>query len=138
MPMSISQQVFWLLILALPVACISRTVVFEEVFREPREWLAARSKSARSIWVRKLCYLFTCEYCFSHYVALFFLLLTRFKLLIDDWRGYIISFFTLVIVANVYLSVYAMIKVDITQTKVETEKIKQEVEEEKESSASGG
>jgi len=49
---------------------------------------------------RKFFYLFTCEYCFSHYIAAGFLLRTRFKLLYTDWRGYIIASFTLVRVAN--------------------------------------
>jgi hypothetical protein len=30
--------------------------------------------------------LFTCEYCFSHYVTVFFLLITRYNLLYADWR----------------------------------------------------
>ncbi len=127
------KQVFWLLILAIPIACIARTVVYEELFREPREWCVRRSKSAPSIFDRKFFYLFTCEYCFSHYVTLFFVIIMRFKLLIDGWQGYLISFFSLVLIANVYMSLYAMIKVDITQTKVETEKIQQEVDEEKSS-----
>src|SRR4051794_25407804 len=36
-PGTISQQIFWLVILAIPIATISRTVTAEEVFREPRD-----------------------------------------------------------------------------------------------------
>jgi len=129
-PMPVGEQLFWLLILAIPVACIARTVVYEELFREPREWCVHRSTTCRSMLQRKFFYLFTCEYCFSHWVALFFVLVTRFRLLIDGWQGYLIAFFSLVLVANVYLSFYAMVRVDITQTKVETEKIEQQIEEE--------
>ena len=58
-----------LFVIAVPVACIAWTVTHEEIFREPREWCAARSKSARRPLIREFCYVFTCEYCFSNYVA---------------------------------------------------------------------
>src|SRR5687767_14026168 len=113
MPPTHSEQLFWLLILSIPEACVSRTVVFEEVFREPREWCRSRSQTCRSLLQRKFFYLFTCEYCFSHYVTIGFLALTRFRLLIDDWRGYVIAFFAVVFVANAYLNLYARLRVDI-------------------------
>jgi hypothetical protein len=125
---TIAGQVFWLLILAIPIACISRTVVFEEIFREPREWCANKSQTCRSLLQRKFFYLFTCEYCFSHYVTIVFVALTRFKLLIDDWRGYVLSIFALVLVANSYLNLYSRLRVDITQAKVQTRKMEQEVQ----------
>src|SRR2546421_4180977 len=110
-------QLFWLIILAIPIACISRTVVFEEIFREPREWCEHKSKTCASLMQRKFFYLFTCEYCFSHYVTIFFLWLTRFKLLLDDWRGYVLAFFALVFIANAYMNLYARLRVDITSEK---------------------
>jgi hypothetical protein len=128
MPMPLGEQVFWLLILAVPIATIARTVVYEEIFREPREWCQTQSRTCANLFVRKFFYLFTCEYCFSHYVTLFFLVITRFKLLIDGWQGYVISFFALVMVANAYLNLYARLRVDITQAKVETKKIEKETE----------
>src|SRR4051794_29177971 len=127
-PGTISQQIFWLAILAIPIATISRTVTAEEVFREPRDWCQHMSKSCRSLWARKFFYLFTCEYCFSHWVTLFFLALTRFKLLIDDWRGYVIAWFALVLVANAYLNLYARLRVDITSEKKEVERKEREIE----------
>jgi len=127
-PTSISQQLFWLVILGIPIACIARTVVFEEVFREPREWCEGRSKVCRNLFQRKFFYLFTCEYCFSHYVTIAVLIVTRFKLLIDDWRGYLIAFFSLVFVANAYLNLYARLRVDIQQAKVTTKKIEKEAD----------
>jgi len=126
--MSVSQQIFWLAILAIPIACIARTVTAEEIFREPREWCLHKSKTCRTFVERKFFYLFTCEYCFSHYVTALFLFLTRFKLLIDDWRGYVISLFALVMVANAYLNLYSRLRVDITQAKAETKKTEKEVE----------
>ncbi|MBC8105197.1 MAG: hypothetical protein H7Z14_01290 [Anaerolineae bacterium] len=128
-PNSIAGQIFWLLILAIPIATIARTVVFEEIFREPREWCQNKSESCRSFFQRKFFYLFTCEYCFSHYVTILFLIITRFKLLIDDWRGYVLAFFALVLVANVYLNLYSRLRVDIQQAKVETKKAEKEVNE---------
>ena len=106
-------QLFWLLILAIPVACVSWTVVREEVFREPREFCVRHSKSAKNILVRKFFYLFTCEYCFSHYVTALLVWLTCFHLLFDDWRGYLIAGFSIVWIANVYMGFYSLIRVDI-------------------------
>lgn len=118
----LSTQVFWLLILAVPVACIAWTVTHEEVFREPRNYCVRRSRKDRRLITRKFFYLFTCEYCFSHYVVVFFLAVTDFKLLFPDWRGFLISGFSLVFVANFYMSLYARIKVDIKKDRVIAEK----------------
>ncbi len=115
-------QIIALFILAIPIACIARTVVFEEVFREPREWCKHRSQTCSRLLQRKFFYLFTCEYCFSHYVTALFLVITRYKLLYDDWRGYLISFFALVFVANSYMNLYSRLRVDITSEKKEIEK----------------
>jgi hypothetical protein len=68
-------------------------VTHEEVFREQREYCKRRSEGCRRWYERKFFYLFTCEYCFSHYIAAAFLIITRFKLLFPDWRGYVIAFF---------------------------------------------
>jgi hypothetical protein len=107
------RQFLLLFVLSIPIACIAWTVTHEEVFREPREWCGAQSKSCRSIFARKFFYLFTCEYCFSHYVTVFFLFMTHYKLLFDDWRGYLISGFSLVWVANVYMSFFGRLRLEI-------------------------
>lgn len=112
-------QLFWLLILAVPIACVAWTVTHEEVFREPREYCVERSRNAPGLVQRKFFYLFTCEYCFSHYVTLFFLFVTRFRLLLDDWRGYLISFFALVAVANVYMSAFGHLRQEVKSEKLE-------------------
>ncbi|MFL6200222.1 MAG: hypothetical protein ACJ76J_13665 [Thermoanaerobaculia bacterium] len=119
-------QLFWLFILALPVACVAWTVTHEEVFREPREYCVRRSENAKSLAARKFFYLFTCEYCFSHWVAFFFLFLTRYKLLLDDWRGYILSAFALVAVANLYISSFARLRQEVKSEKLDA-KTKEEV-----------
>src|SRR5205085_6040289 len=107
--MEIYMQITWLFILALPIACITWTVTFEEIFREPREYCVKRSKNDNRIIKRKFFYLFTCEYCFSHYVTIAIVFLTGYKLLMDDWRGYIIAFFSLVWIANIYINLFSII-----------------------------
>ena len=114
-----NSQLFTLFVLAIPIASIAWTVTHEEVFREPREWCAARSKSCKRLIERKLFYLFTCEYCFSHYVTALFLWIADYKLLFDDWRGYLVGGFSLVWVANVYMSLFARLRLDIKEERLE-------------------
>src|SRR3954451_23929718 len=78
------QQIVGLFVLAIPIACVARTVVFEEVFREPREWCKYRSETCSGLLSRKFFYLFTCEYCFSHWVTLAVLIVTRYHLMYGD------------------------------------------------------
>jgi hypothetical protein len=108
-----------LAVLALPIACITWTVTHEDVFKEPREYFVRRSHTARSLAVRKLFYLLTCEYCFSHWVTLPVLLVTGFRLLYDDWRGYFVSGFALVWTANHYMSVFGRLRLGIRSERVE-------------------
>ena len=115
--MALSTQLCWLFLLPLPIACIAWTVTHEEVFKEPRDYCTQRSKQGKHLLSRKFFYLFTCEYCFSHYVTIFFLLLTGYKLLLNDWRGYLIAGFALVWIANIYMSLFALIRIDIKKEK---------------------
>lgn len=114
-------QVLYLFVLAIPIACIAWTVTHEEVFREPREYCVDRSKKGRTIITRKFFYLFTCEYCFSHYVTILILFITQFQLFYDGWRGYLLAGFALVWIANVYMSLFAMIRIDIKKERIEAE-----------------
>jgi len=117
--MSISLQIIALFILALPIASVAWTITHEEVVREFRDICLAKSKTCRRIYERKFFYLFTCEYCFSHYVTAAFLLITRYKLLYPDWRGYLIAGFSLVWVANVYMGLFGRIRLDIRKERAE-------------------
>jgi len=117
--MSISLQVLSLFILALPIASIAWTITHEEVVREFRDICLAKSKTCRRIYERKFFYLFTCEYCFSHYVTAVFLIITRYKLLYPDWRGYLIAGFSLVWMANVYMGLFGKIRLDIRMERAE-------------------
>jgi hypothetical protein len=115
----ITLQFAWLLLLAIPIASIAWTITHEEVFRESRDYCQQQSKQAKSLPRRKFFYLLTCEYCFSHYVSAGFLLITRFRLLYPDWRGYLIAFFSLVWIANQYMSIYNHLRLDIKNEQVE-------------------
>jgi hypothetical protein len=129
--MSLGEQVVWLFILALPVAAVAWVTTHEEVFREARDYALYQSRYAASLPSRKFFYLLTCEYCFSHYVAILCLVLTHYKLLYLDWRGYIIALFALVWIANLYMSLYGRLRLDITKERVEIKKVEKETEKEK-------
>jgi len=115
---SLAHQFAFLILLALPVACAAWTVTHEEVFREPREYCKKRSEACKPIAARKFFYLFTCEYCFSHYVAAIFLALTHFQMLYEGWRGYLMAWFALVWIANVYMSAFNRLRLDIKHENV--------------------
>lgn len=124
----LTTQLVWLILLSLPVACVAWTVTHEEVFREPREYCVRRCKEGKSLATRKFFYLFTCEYCFSHYVALGFLYLSEFRLLLPDWRGYVLAWFAVVFTANIYMSLFALLRQAIKKEKTEIAAIEKEAE----------
>jgi len=115
----LQHQTAMLLLLAVPIACVAWTVTHEEVFREPREFCKSRSQICHRLLERKFFYLFTCEYCFSHYVSALALLLFRFQLLYTGWRGYVVAWFALVWVANVYMSAFNRLRLEIKYENVE-------------------
>ena len=108
-----------LFVLAMPVATIAWTVTHEELFREFHDYCSKRSDEGRSFATRKFFYLFTCEYCFSHYVAAAMLLVTRFTLVFNDWRGWLIAWFALVWVANHMISAYGRLRLGIRSERLE-------------------
>ena len=112
-------QITWLFLLAIPIASIAWTVTHEEVFREPREYCVKRSLNGKTLLERKFFFLFTCAFCFSHYVTILFLFLTGYKLLMNDWRGYLIAGFSLVWIANIYMSLFLLVRQDIKKESTE-------------------
>jgi len=108
-----------LFILPISVASISWTFTHEEIFREPREWFQARSTSRANGFRRKFFYALTCEYCLSHYVTILVLVLTRFHLFFPDLRGYFVSGFSVVWIANIYMSLYGRVRLDIKRDRAE-------------------
>jgi hypothetical protein len=122
----ISNQIAALFILAVPVACISWTVTHEEIFAELKNYCTKRSHECKNIIKRKFFYLFTCEYCFSHYVTALMLLITKYHLLYNDWKGYLVGGFSIVWVANIYMSIYARIRVNLKKERIEADLIEEE------------
>ena len=110
-----------LLVLALPVACVSWTITQTEIFRFPREAVLAWAKRKPESKFRHLVsYLPTCYYCCSHYISEFFLILSYvggMKKL--DWSngwysavtGFIVATFTLIFIANLYLTGFNIYRV---------------------------
>jgi hypothetical protein len=109
----VKEDLIRLFVLAMPIAAIAWAVTHEEVFEEAHDFCEARSRTARSLAVRKFFYLLTCEYCFSHWVTIAVLIATRFTLVYDDWRGYVVSGFSLVWVANHYMSLFGRLRLGI-------------------------
>ena len=127
--MPISHQIVWLFVLALPIASIVWTVTHEEIFREPRDFCSRMSRDSRSLACRKFFYLFTCEYCFSHWVSAGFLVVTRYKLLYSDWRGYLVALFALVYVSNFYIGLFGHVKLEVRKDRAEIKAIEAQVEQ---------
>jgi hypothetical protein len=98
-------------------------------------WRAARvlPGTMRTIWqytppqILLFVYL---QMLFSHYVALFFLILTRYKLFFADRRDYLIALFALVWIANQYMSIYNRLRLDIKHERVEIEVDEKELRKE--------
>jgi len=124
--LTVSLQIIWLFILAIPIACIAWTVTHEEVFCELKDYCSNRSVRGKTLLERKFFYLFTCEYCFSHYITIIFLFITDYKLLMGDWRGYVIAGFSLVWIANIYMSLFGLVRQDIKKEKTENKILEKE------------
>ncbi len=122
--MTLDTQIIWLFILAIPIACIAWTVTHEAIFSELREYCKRQSVTGKTLLARKFFYLFTCEYCFSFYVTALLLVITKYHLLFIDWRGYLISWFSLIWIANIYMSLFLFVRTDIKKEGADT-KIKE-------------
>ena len=121
--MQIAETIFALVVLSIIVASIAWTVTQEEIFSEPRLFCAKRCKTAKNIFERKFFYVFTCEYCFSHWVTLLVLIVSGFRLLYDDWRGFVAAFFVLPWLANQWMSIYRRVRVEIKYENALAEKV---------------
>ena len=58
-----------------------------------------------------------------------FLIITRYKLLYDDWRGYLIALFALVYVSNFYIGLFGHVKLEVRKNRAEIKAIEAEVAE---------
>ncbi len=125
--MSLGAQIVGLFVLSLAVACASWTVTQEEVFRGLREYAQRQMECPESPWRRKCFYLFTCHYCFSHYIAIFFIAITGYKLYMPNWTGYVIALFALVWVSNLNMSFYAWLRQQYKTQKFEAKAVEHDV-----------
>jgi hypothetical protein len=116
--MPLGTQVAWLFVLAIPVASIAWTVTHEDLFHEAREFCVRSSERCRHWYQRKFFYLFTCEYCFSHYVSALFLAVTGYTLLLPGWRGFLVAWLALVWIANQYMGVFNRLRLGIKDERI--------------------
>lgn len=125
------------LIICLVVACVAWTVTQERVFEEPRNYCAEKSESCKKWWQRKLFYIPTCHYCFSHYVAALVLLITGYRLpAFSGIVGFVVTFFVVVLSANVVITFYSLLRQllkkytlngQITESRMEKPKVTPEI-----------
>lgn len=129
MIMDLSTQVRDLFLLPLAIGCISWTVTHEEIFKEPRDFCVRKVQNAKKVFTRKFFYVFTCEYCFSHYITILFLFITQYHLIFSDWRGYLVGGFALVWISNFYMSIFGFIRVGMKKERIEANMIEKESKE---------
>lgn len=98
-----------ILLYAIPIACISWTITQEEIFKEFKNW-CKHNQICNNLLGRKLFYLPTCEYCFSHWVSFIFVIVFNIRFLKTSIWGGLIAVFTLVAITNVYISIYLLIR----------------------------
>ena len=57
----------------------------------------------------------------------FFIFFIDYEVLMPDWRGYVIALFSLVWIANVYMSLFALIRQEVKKEKTEIELMEQKI-----------
>jgi hypothetical protein len=108
------------IIIGAMVAVFSWAATKEEVFSDLRKnyfqpWCKDHTLP---YLVRKVCYIPTCEYCFSFWFTLLMMLVFRHQVWYDDWRGYVLAHGVTWASAVLYMSIYQRIRVDIRYEQV--------------------
>ena len=79
------------LLLSLPVACVSWTICEAEILRDFREalkrWARAREGTGGEWLCQKLAYVPTCYYCTSHWISALFTVWAGAHLVGTGWLG---------------------------------------------------
>lgn len=129
-------MLFWFL--AVPVAIIVRAFTTEEIFRQPREFCAQQHQHyddltangaqrfagrLRYLLLAKLCYVPTCDFCFSFWVSLVVVWIAEYSMYYNGWRGFALATFVVMGVANVYLSGFSHLRVDLRKERAVAETI---------------
>lgn len=117
--MPLLAQLGWLFALTLPVACVAWTVTHEALFDEVHVYCTRRSSRSSHWAVRKFFHLFTCEYCFSHYVAAAVLLLSGFRFLLPGFPGFLLALFALVWTSNHSMSLYNRLRLVLREERTD-------------------
>lgn len=130
---SLGSQVWLLFLLAIPVACVSWTITHEEILKELHEFCVNRSQHCKRIYQRKFFYALTCEYCLSHYATAVLLIITRYRLVFDSWRGYLMAGFSLVWIANFYMAIFGRLRLELKSQRLEIAQGERHAESEDES-----
>jgi hypothetical protein len=112
-------EIFWI---AVAVAMVAWTQAKEEITREVREWFERKSRDGRSALIRKVCYMPTCEFCFSFWVAVLSLIVFRHRVAYDDWRGVILALFAAWGLANLYMTAYSRIRIELRKDLIDIKK----------------
>lgn len=129
-------MLFWFL--AVPVAIIVRACTTEEILRQPREFCSRQHhhydelagsgperflQRLRYVLLAKLCYVPTCDFCFSFWVSLVVVWIAEYSMYYEDWRGFALATFVVMGVANVYLSAFSHLRVDLRKERAVAETI---------------
>lgn len=94
-------------LISLAVFSVSWTVTQEEIFKDFRQVLKDFACRRKNSWLcQKLAYLPTCVWCFSHWVAILAVIVSDSKLVTSTCTGYVFSILVMVVLANVYATVY--------------------------------
>ena len=117
--MSVSTQLVWLFVLAGPVACVAWTVTHEEAFSGARRFCIERTRHGRTWLERKFFYLFTCEYLLQPLHRPRRRPARHLRLLVPGWRGTLLAWLAVVWVANIYMSLFGRLRLDIKRERVE-------------------
>ena len=94
-----------------------------------------RSESCTRIYQRKFFFALTCEYCLSHYTTALLLIITRYRLAFDSWRGYVIAGFSLVWIANIYMAIFGHLRLGLKSQRLEIAQGERRAEAENESAS---
>lgn len=110
-------QVVPLVVLAIPTSWMTWVWTKEEVFREPQEWLKGKKrehegKNDRTFALYKACYMLTCETCFSHYPAMFFVWYLGLELLAGGFTGWFLAVMFTAACENIILTRYGTARVE--------------------------
>ena len=54
------------------------------------------------------------------------LIITKYHLLYDDWKGYLVGGFSIIWIANIYMSIYGRIRVNLKKERIEADLIEEE------------